>query len=154
MDCLDIDRLIDLTQDERLDLPAHAHVRGCAECRKRLRLLEDLRVGLRAEVMVPERLLERAFLAAIPVATPPGAHTGLRHGLSAAVLGTATAFATVVATGSAGEAGPLDVALFSLGFGGLAVLYELRRREAGTARERERGQRFGPGEHGPPGAAA
>ena len=130
MDCPDIDRLVDLTHDPGLDLPVRAHVRGCSECQQQLRLLDELRLALRADVAVPERLLERAFLGAVSAeATPPG-HAGLIQGVSAAALGALTALATVVATGSASGARPPDVLLFSLGFGGLATLYEMRREDA------------------------
>lgn len=154
MDCPDIDRLVDLTHDHGLDLPVRAHVRACPECQQQLRVIDELRQALRDDIVVPERLLERTFLATVPAEATRDPYSGLLQGVSAAALGTATALATVVATGSASGARPLDVVLFSLAFGGLAALYEFRRDESGASREPDRSGRFGRGGHGPPGAAA
>ncbi len=126
MNCPDTNRLIELVAGGRDDVELQDHLRACSSCQAELRLIQELPAAFRPEFEVPEALVQRVMSG---LAEAPTGRRGRIPGLqlvAACVLGTLTALATIVATGSMGAGGPVELLAFSLVAGLAAVLMQHR----------------------------
>ncbi len=124
MSCPDTNRLIDLRNDELGDLELRAHLQQCPTCRAELRIIREITAAFRPEIAVPQSLVRRTMAGILLQKDTPRARA--LHAAAAVALGTLTAAATTVVTGSTDSGGPLALLLFSVAMGGVAGLYELR----------------------------
>ncbi len=131
MSCPDTNQLINLRNDELGDLELRAHLQQCPTCRAELRLIREISAAFRPEIAVPQSLVRRT-IAGIPLQKDHPRARAL-HAAAAAALGTLTAAATIVVTGSRDSGGPLALLIFSVVIGSVAGLYELRSSRPRTA---------------------
>ncbi len=127
MSCPDINRLIDLLDDPRADVELLAHLEGCPSCQAEFRLIQEIPAAFRPELEVPEALVQRV-MADIAVSTSSSGRPRVPalQVLAAGVLGSITAAAAILATGSGGTGDPLDLLLFCLGVGTVSIGLQVR----------------------------
>ena len=131
MSCPDTNRLIDLGNDELEDLALRAHLQRCPMCRAELQLIREIPAAFRPEIAVSQSLVRRTIAGISLQEDSPRARA--LHAAAAAALGTLTAAATIVVTGSTDSGGPLALLIFSVVIGSVAGLYELRSSRPRTA---------------------
>ena len=136
MSCPDVSRLIDLLGDPESDVELLAHLEGCPSCQAEFRLIREIPAAFRPGLEVPEALVQRV-MAGIAVSTPSSERPRVPavQVLAAGVLGSITAAAAILATGSGGTGHPLDLLLFSLGVGLVASVVQSRRSGGSELRE-------------------
>ena len=83
MSCPDIDQALSHALDEDILPAVEAHVRSCAECRSRLRLIREMRAAYSpTDIRVPESLIAsavEAVVSGVAVSPRPAGRTGTAH---------------------------------------------------------------------------
>ncbi len=135
MTCPDVDRLISLIEEPGTDLEAVTHLQECPECRESVQLLRMFNTAVSPSIDVPDQLVSSTMQRLTNVDSWSN-EIRPRQLMTSAILGTITAGITVLATGSMGNGSPLELLLFSVGMGGIAIAYEIwnaRRQTSVTA---------------------
>lgn len=126
MDCPNIDQLIELYHGRR-DSALEDHVRGCSSCQADLEVFILAPTAFASELDLPDALVERALVGIpMPESRPKRREVSIGQGLTSGLLGTVTASAALVASGSAGAGEPMIFLVISLGVGMAATVLQMR----------------------------
>ena len=116
MNCPDTERILDLALKAGMDPAAEAHLANCEDCRRSLRLVQELRAAFDPGMEVPAGLVDSTVELMLGTPVTEEAGSTVWDVSMAGVLGAVTVLVTAIATGSVGSSGlPVLLSLALLG---------------------------------------
>lgn len=122
-ECVHCREVVPFWPDEELS----DHLEACPSCRAQYRLLQELPAAFHPDVEVPEALIQRVMAnIAVAFTTEAAPRVPVLQPVIGGVLGSITAVAAVLASGTAHVDDPTELLLFFLGVGLATCLFQLR----------------------------
>lgn len=135
MKCPDTDRLIDLASGGRPDGELESHLDACPDCREDLELIREIPAAFSPRLEVPEHLVQKTMALLRGLLAEEERRRALRmEVLGTAILGSLTAAAVILLTGSGVGGGTGSLLTYCMAIGVLsgAIRFgEGRRRDLG-----------------------